>query len=106
MSHGPEHQIEHAEHAAHAVYDNSNRKVTISIAGIAALLACVTMLGHRAHNETLQAQNEAGRLATEATDAWSYYQTHNIPNFQARIMLNQIKAFAPREGTVWEIKTT
>jgi Domain of unknown function (DUF4337) len=65
MSHGPEHQIEHAEHAAHAVHDDFNRKVTISIAGIAALLACVTMLGHRAHNETLQLQNEAGRMATE-----------------------------------------
>jgi hypothetical protein len=102
MSHGPEHQIEHAEHAAHAVYDSFNRKVTISIAGIAALLACVTMLGHRAHNETLQAQNEAGRLATEATDAWSYYQTKNIRNFQAKMMLNQMKVFAPKEGNAAE----
>jgi hypothetical protein len=99
MSHGPEQQIEHAEHAAHAVHDDFNRKVTISIAGIAALLACVTMLGHRAHNETLQLQNEAGRMATEATDAWNYYQTKNIRSFQARLMLSQMKVFAPKDGS-------
>src|SRR5260370_14245335 len=99
MSHGPEQQIEHAEHAAHAVHDDFNRKVTISIAGIAALLACVTMLGHRAHNETLQLQNEAGRMATEATDAWNLYQTKNIRSFQARLMLNQMKIFAAKDGS-------
>ena len=43
MSHGPEHQIEHAEHAAHAVYDNFNRKVTISIAGTYAI--CFQKIG-------------------------------------------------------------
>ncbi len=99
MSHGPEQQIEHAEHAAHAVHDDFNRKVTISIAGIAALLACVTMLGHRAHNETLQLQNESGRMATEATDAWNLYQTKNIRSFQARLMLNQMKIFAAKDGS-------
>src|SRR5260370_35199267 len=99
MSHGPEHQIEHAEHAAHAVHDDFNRKVTISIAGIAALLACVTMLGHRAHNETLQLQNEAGRMATEATDAWNYYQTKNIRSFQPRLMLSQMKVLPPKDGS-------
>jgi len=104
MSHGPEHQIEHAEHAAHAVHDDFNRKVTISIAGIAALLACVTMLGHRAHKETLQLQNEAGRMATEATDAWNYYQTKNIRSFQARLMLNQMKVFAPKDGSGADIE--
>jgi uncharacterized protein YeeX (DUF496 family) len=104
MSHGPEHQIEHAEHAAHAVHDAFNRKVTISIAGIAAFLACVTMLGHRAHNETLQLQNEAGRMATEATDAWNYYQTKNIRSFQAQIMLNQMLIFAVKEGSASDIE--
>jgi hypothetical protein len=103
MSHGPEQQIEHAEHAAHAVHDAFNRKVTISIAAIAAFLACVTMLGHRAHNETLQLQNESGRLATEATDKWNYYQTKNIMNFQAKMMLNQMKTFAAREGSEAEV---
>jgi hypothetical protein len=99
MSHGPEHEIEHAEHAVHAVHDPFNRNVTISIAAIAALLACVTMLSHRAHNETLQLQNESGRLATEATDAWNYYQTKNIRAFEARMMLSQLKVLALQANT-------
>ena len=55
----PEHQIEHAEHAAHAAGDDFNRMVTMSIAIVAAILAGVTMLGHRLHNETLISQGEA-----------------------------------------------
>src|SRR5258708_8334509 len=105
MSHGPEHHIEHAQHAAHAVHDDFNRKVTISIAGIAALLACVTMLGHREHNKTLQLQNEAGRMATEATDAWNYYQTKNIRSFQANLMLNQMKVFALKDASGADIES-
>lgn len=67
MSHGPEHQIEHAEHAIHASHDVFNKNVTMSIAMVAAVLACVTMLGHRAHNETLRLQGEALSLQTEAS---------------------------------------
>src|SRR5207302_10080394 len=102
MSHGPEQQIEHAEHAAHAVYDSFNKKVTIAIAGIAALLACVTMLGHRAHSETLRLQTLAGRKVTEEANAWAYYQTKNVMNYQAKMMLNQMKIFATREGSAAE----
>ena len=36
MSHGPEHQIEHAEHAVHAAGDDFYRMVTMSIAIVAA----------------------------------------------------------------------
>src|SRR5271155_2220914 len=67
MSHGPEHQIEQAEHAVHASHDNFNKNVTMSIAIVAAVLACVTMLGHRSHNETLRLQGEALSLQTEAS---------------------------------------
>src|SRR5260370_42497114 len=65
MSHGPEHHIEHAQHAEHASHDEFNKRVTMSIAIVAAVLACVTMLGHRAHNETLLLQGEALRLRSE-----------------------------------------
>jgi len=37
-------------------------------------------------------------MATEATDAWNYYQTKNIRSFQARLMLNQMKVFAAKDG--------
>ncbi len=98
MSHGPEHQIEHAEHAAHARRHEFDKKVTISIAAIAAVLACVTMLGHRTHNEVLQKQALAGRQSTEATNKWNYYQTKNLFNFQARLMLDQLRVSAPKDG--------
>jgi hypothetical protein len=101
MSHGPEHQIEHAEHAAHASHDAFNRMVTMSIAIVAAVLACVTMLGHRAHNETLRLQGEAQRLQTKASqktteraNEWAYYQTKNIFNLLSEIELDNLSLSA------------
>ena len=87
MSHGPEHQIEHAENAAHAAHDPFDRRVTISIAIVAAVLAGVTMLGHRAHNETLKLQGEALQAQTEggikhslSANKWAQYQAQNKPD--------------------------
>ena len=115
MSHGPEHQIEHAEHAVHASHDAFNRQVTMSIAIVAAVLACVTMLGHRAHNETLLLQGEALRLqgdalriqgealqlqtlagmeSTNAAKHWQYYQTKNLFHLESRITLDLLKVLA------------
>jgi hypothetical protein len=37
-----EHHLEHAEHAQHAAHDPFDRRVTMTIAIIAAMLACVT----------------------------------------------------------------
>jgi uncharacterized membrane protein YcjF (UPF0283 family) len=94
MSHGPEHHIEHAEHAAHARHDNFDKQVTISIAMVAAVLAAITMLGHRAHNETLQlqgealvAQSEAGIQHNQATNKWGQYQANNIRDHMYQSML-------------------
>jgi hypothetical protein len=102
MSHGPEHHIEHAEHATHAAHDPFDRRVTISIAIVAAVLACVTMLGHRAHNETLRLQGEALRhqglanvRSTDAANKWAYYQSKNLFNFESKLMLDQLTALAP-----------
>jgi hypothetical protein len=95
MGHGPEQHIEHAEHAQHASHHPFDRRVTVSIAIVAAVLAAVTMAGHRAHNETLRLQGEAlqirsealriqgralriqteaGIKNTETSDAWAFYQ--------------------------------
>jgi len=54
-----EHHLEHAEHAQHAAHSPFDRRVTMTIAIIAAMLACVTLLSHRAHNETLALEIEA-----------------------------------------------
>ena len=68
MPEGTEHHLEQAEHAQHAFHDPFNRRVALSMALIAAALAAVSMLGHKAHNATLLYQ-------TQASDQWTYYQT-------------------------------
>src|SRR5262249_42373714 len=75
MAHGPEHHIEHAEHAAHAAHDPFEKRVTLSIAITAAVLAAVTMLSHRSHNATLQYQ-------MEASDQWNYFQAKKNRMYQ------------------------
>jgi hypothetical protein len=69
MEHPAEH-VEHVEHQQHAAHSPFDRRVAMSIAIIAAILAGVTMLSHRAHNDTIVYQNKA-------TDAWNYYQAKN-----------------------------
>jgi hypothetical protein len=75
MSHGPEHHIEHAEHAAHAAHDPFDKRVTLSIAITAAVLAFVTLLSHRAHNATLHLQLEANDKFSQASNEWNYFQS-------------------------------
>src|SRR5713101_3261677 len=81
MEHSPEHHIEEAEHAQHAARDPFDRRVTMSIAIVAAILACITMLGHREHNATLLLQGEAIQLQSQAgivhsreANKWNYFQ--------------------------------
>ncbi|HZZ78593.1 MAG TPA: DUF4337 family protein [Gemmataceae bacterium] len=113
MTHGPEHHIEHAEHAVHASHDEFNKRVTMSIAIVAAVLACVTMLGHRAHNETLLLQGEALRVQAEALrfqtlatresanagKQWQYYGTKNLFNFESEAMLDQLGLLAGADAS-------
>ena len=65
--------------------DPFDRQVAMTMAIIAAVLACVTMLSHRAHDDSLSLLAEANRLTTaanihhtEASDQWGYYQAKNI----------------------------
>ena len=68
-------QAEHAEHAAHSPFD---RRVAVSVAMVAAVLAGISMLGHRKHNEVLQLTTEANIHHTQATDTWGEYQAVNV----------------------------
>jgi len=76
MSSSHEH-IEHAEHAEHA-HDPFDKRIAVSIAIVAAVLAGISMLGHRKHNEVLQLTTEANIHHTQATDVWGEYQAVNI----------------------------
>jgi len=77
--------LEQAEHAGHHAADPFDRRVAVSVAVVAALLAGISMLGHRKHNEVLQMQGDANRLTseasifhTQATDKWGEYQAVNV----------------------------
>ncbi|MBY0523824.1 MAG: DUF4337 domain-containing protein [Gemmataceae bacterium] len=90
----PSEHVEHVEHQQHAAHSPFDRRVAMTMAIVAALLASVTMLSHRAHNETLRLQNEAailqtesGILHTQATDQWGFYQAKNIRGHQYTALL-------------------
>lgn len=70
--------LEHGEHAQHAAQDPFDRKVSMTMAIIAAVLAAITMLGHREHTETLRLQSEGNSYETKAVDKWNYFQAKNI----------------------------
>lgn len=74
MSQGTEHHVEEAEHAQHAAHHPFDRRVAMTMAIVAAALACVTLLSHRAHNEVLQDQITAAKQISKESDQWSYYQ--------------------------------
>jgi hypothetical protein len=107
--------LEHIEHTQHAVHDPFNRNVAMTMAIVAAALACVTMLSHRAHNETLQLQADANNLKTEAAilqteadtlktegntlqtkaaDEWAFYQAKNILNHEYKAFLAMLAVIA------------
>jgi hypothetical protein len=90
MGHGAGHHIEHAEHAAHAAHDSFNTAVTITIAIIAAVLAGVTILGHKAHNFMVAKKVEAVMMKNDAANKWTQFQAYNG-------RYHQYKAFAERE---------
>ncbi|MDB5313490.1 MAG: hypothetical protein JWO38_7692 [Gemmataceae bacterium] len=87
----PHEHLEHAEHSAH-LHDPFDKRVAVSVAIVAAVLAGISMLGHRKHNEVLELQGHSNRLQTEAsiiqtkanidhthaTDQWGFYQAKNI----------------------------
>ena len=74
MSHGTEHHLEEAEHARHHAHDPFDRRVAVTMAIIAALLAGATLQSHRAHNENLRLHIQANDDITAASNQWGYYQ--------------------------------
>jgi hypothetical protein len=104
MGNETEEALHHAEHAHHT-NDPFDRLVAMTMAIVAALLACVTMLSHRAHNDTLRLQGDANRLQTEAdilhtrsSDAWNFYQAKNTRNYQNQAYLGLLEVLAGKPG--------
>src|SRR5438270_586921 len=91
--------LEHAEHAQHhGAHGNTFEKgVGMSMSIVAALLAVVTLLSHRSHNETLRLVSEANRLQSEAatkhtlaSDAWNEYQAKKQRMYQFKGLSEQL----------------
>jgi len=92
---------EHMEHAS-SVFD---RKVAVTMAVVAAILAWVTLLSHRAHNETIILQSEANRAQTQAnifhtraSDQWNYFQAKNIRNYETQAFLQMLQLMPKATG--------
>jgi hypothetical protein len=91
MSNTHEH-LEHAEHAEHLAHDPFNQRVAVSMAIVAALLAAISMVGHRTHNGVLQLQGDSNRFRTEAATAeveksnlFAWYQSKRLRQAQFQI---------------------
>src|SRR5207248_9935444 len=52
------------------VHAAGERRIGVTMAGVAAGLALVTLMGHRLHTEEVV-------LQTQAADSWAYYQAKN-----------------------------
>jgi hypothetical protein len=106
MAHGPEQHIEHAEHAQHAAHDPFDKRVTVSIAVVAAMLAAVTMMGHRAHNDTLRLQGEAlqfqtdvGIYNTKTSNQYAFYQAKKNRGVMYEAFLDFVAMMNLKVGT-------
>jgi uncharacterized protein DUF4337 len=62
---------EELDEAAHEARSREGKRIGLTMASVAVLLAISTMLGHRAHTESILLQNRA-------SDRWAFYQAKNI----------------------------
>src|SRR5207245_312148 len=70
----PMEQIEHHTHAS----SSFDRRVAVTVAIIAALLATLHSIETDAQSESLKLEVESGKAKTTAADEWAYYQAKNI----------------------------
>jgi hypothetical protein len=105
MPHGTEHHLEEAEHAPHHTHDPFQLKVAVTIAILAAALACVTMLSHRSHSETLQHEIRSNDDITEAANQWAYYQAKKNRQYmlEANCQMLQVLQEQPSESAKKQI---
>ncbi len=100
MSETHEH-LEQAEHAGHGA-DPFTVRVAMTMAIIAAVLAAVSLVGHRKHNEALQKQGDSNRLLTESaakevesSNSFAWYQSKRARVEDADKSITFAKLVAP-----------
>src|SRR3954470_7534819 len=94
--------IEHAEHAGHGAPDPFTLRVAMTMALIAAVLAAISLVGHRKHNDNLRLIGEANRLRTEAaankveaSNLFAWYQSKRLRVELAKTSVDYTELFAP-----------
>src|SRR5947199_10687042 len=104
--------LEHAEHAAHHAPDTFSQRVAVSMAIIAAVLAGLSMIGHRTHNKVLMLQADSNRLKTEAASteveksnlfAWYQAKRQRQSVYQVSIdnaKINAVRSDADRDKAI------
>lgn len=99
MTGGAHEALEHAEHTHHAAHSGSNFTTVVAMvmAMIAALLAVVTLLSHRAHNDTIVFQAESSKKTTEASDQWAFYQAKKIRRSEYEAYLELLPVLAKED---------
>jgi hypothetical protein len=90
--------LEHAEHAEQHVHTPFDRSVALTIAVVAAILATVTVMAHRAHTDTLLLQGQAISRSNESFDKWSLYQAQKIRLHMDEDTKRLLNVVAIREG--------
>ncbi len=80
------------EHAEHGHHDPSVAPVTVTMAIIAVLVTGVSLLGHRAHTETIIAQSLA-------SDQWAFYQAKSIRQHTYEVFVDLAAAQAGKGNT-------
>jgi hypothetical protein len=112
MSETPDKHVEHAEHAEHAAHDPLLRKIAMSMAIIAAVLAAAAMISHRTHTETLRLTTEANINHTRAnvshtkgSDMYNYYQFKNTLSRQYQVFLMEMDVMPVKNGSEGNLKS-
>ena len=103
MPHGTHEHLEEVEHAQHAAHDVFNRNVATTMAIIAAFLAAVSLLSHRGHTETLRLTTLSNIRHTQASDIWNFYQAKNIRSHEYGVFL-ELSGFVAADPAATEAK--
>jgi uncharacterized protein YlxW (UPF0749 family) len=90
--------LEHAEHAEHAAHSSFDRRVAVTVAITAALLAGVAMLGHRKHNDTLIHKTVKGQLEVKESNTWAQYQAKRLRQAMAQLQIQTLSRLPRDKG--------
>src|SRR4051794_33333539 len=95
---GTHEHLEHAEHAQHHSHSGFDRKVAVTMAIIAALLAGLAMLSHRKHNDTLLHSTTKGQLEVKESNSWAQYQAKRLRQEMNRLEQKNLALLAVASG--------